>query len=158
MALLTTAGFEDVIELARLRMPEMYSLFCARPDQLVPRNRIFGVGGRILADGSEKTPMDDAAVRSAVALARERGAEGIVVAFINAYRNPAHEQAAKAIVRREAPDLFVFASTEVWPVIREYERTTTAILNGYVHPRVAHYLTLAGGRAGVNTAWPRRRW
>ena len=53
LALLTTARFEDVIELARLRMPDMYSLFCARPDQLVPRNRIFGVGGRILSDGRE---------------------------------------------------------------------------------------------------------
>jgi N-methylhydantoinase A len=141
LALLTTAGFEDVIELARLRMPDMYSLFCARPDQLVPRNRIFGVGGRILSDGSEKAPLDEVAVRKAVAVAQGRGAEGIIIAFINAYRNPVHEQVAKAIVQGAAPELFVFTSTEVWPVIREYERSTTAILNGYVHPRVAHYLT-----------------
>jgi N-methylhydantoinase A len=107
LALLTTAGFEDVIELARLRMPDMYSLFCARPDQLVPRNRIFGVSGRILSDGSERAPLDETAIRKAVALARERGAEGIIVAFINAYRNPAHEQAAKAIVQDAAPELFV---------------------------------------------------
>jgi N-methylhydantoinase A len=140
LALLTTAGFEDVIELARLRMPEMYSLFCARPEQLVPRNRIFGVGGRILADGSEQSPPDDAAVHDCVAVARQRGAQGIIIAFINSYRNPVHEEAAKAIIRQEAPELFVFTSTEVWPVIREYERFTTAILNGYVHPRVAHYL------------------
>jgi len=140
LALLTTAGFEDVIELARLRMPEMHSLFCSRPDQLIPRDRVFGIAGRILADGREQTPLDAAEVAHAVATARARGAQGIVIAFINAYRNPAHERAAKAIVRRAAPDLFVFASTEVWPVIREYERTTTVILNGYVHPRVAHYL------------------
>lgn len=140
LALLTTAGFEDVIELARLRMPEMHSLFCARPDPLVPRNRIFGIGGRILADGREQTALDEEAVRRAVHAARAGGAQGIVIAFINAYRNPAHEHAARAIVQREAPDLFVFASADVWPAVREYERTTTAILNGYVHPRVAHYL------------------
>jgi N-methylhydantoinase A len=140
LALLTTAGFEDVIELARLRMPDMYSLFCARPEQLVPRDRIFGVGGRIRSDGSEQAPLDAAAVRAAVAAARRRGVAGIIVAFINAYRNPAHEAAAQAIIREEAPALFVFTSSEVWPVIREYERSTTAMLNGYVHPRVADYL------------------
>lgn len=140
LALLTTAGFEDVIELARLHMPEMYSLFCCRPEQLVPRNRIFGVAGRILADGSEQSPLDAADVRNALNLARQRGAQGIVIAFINAYRNPAHEHAAKRIVETAAPDLFVFTSSEVWPVIREYERSSTAILNGYVHPRVAGYL------------------
>ena len=140
LALLTTAGFEDVIELARLRMPEMHGLFCARPDQLIPRDRIFGIGGRMLADGSEQTPLDAAAIRHAIELARARGAVGIVIALINAYRNPAHEQQAMAVVQREAPDLFVFTSTGVWPVIREYERTTTAVLNGYVHPRVAKYL------------------
>jgi N-methylhydantoinase A len=145
LALLTTAGFEDVIELARLRMPDMHGLFCARPDPLVPRDRIFGVGGRILADGSEQTPLDGEAVRRAAEMARAAGAEGMIVAFLNAYRNPAHEQAALALVRQAAPEIFVFAATEIWPVIREYERTTTAILNGYVHPRVAGYLTSLEG-------------
>jgi N-methylhydantoinase A len=140
LALLTTAGFEDVIELARLRMPQMHSLFCARPDPLVPRDRIFGISGRILADGAEQTPLDETAVRQAAIRARNAGAAGIIVAFLNAYRNPAHEQAAAAVVRAVAPEMFVFAATEIWPVIREYERTTTAILNGYVHPRVSRYL------------------
>ena len=140
LALLATAGFEDVVELGRLRLPDMYSLFCARPDQLVPRDRVFGVPGRILSDGSEQAPLDKAAVRQAVARARAKGAEGVVIAFLNAYRNPAHERAARAIVQREAPDLFTFCSADVWPVIREYERSSTVILNGYVHPRVARYL------------------
>lgn len=140
LALITNAGFEDVIELARLRMPEMYSLFCARPEQLIPRDRIFGVGGRILADGSEAEPLDEQAVADALELARARGARGVVIAFLHAYRNQAQEQAAKALVQRLAPDLFVFCAAEIWPVIREYERTTTAILNGYVFPRVDGYL------------------
>jgi N-methylhydantoinase A len=140
LALLTTVGFEGVIELARLRMPEMHGLFCARPEQLIPRDRIFGLPGRIRADGSQQAPLDTDAVHAAIGRARAAGAAGIMISFINAYRNAAHEQQARAIVRDHAPDLFVFTSTEVWPVIREYERTTTAILNGYVHPRVARYL------------------
>jgi N-methylhydantoinase A len=140
LALLTSAGFEDVIELARLRMPEMYGLFCERPEQLIPRDRIFGVRGRILADGTEQTPLDTDGLPALVARIRASGAAGVVISFINAYRNPDHETQAKRIVSALAPDLFVFTSTEVWPVIREYERTTTAILNGYVHPRVARYL------------------
>jgi N-methylhydantoinase A len=140
LALVTSEGFEDVIELGRLRLPEMYSLFCSRPEQLIPRDRVFGVAERTRADGSEQTALDEAGVRGAIARARAKQVEGIVIAFLNAYRNPAHERAAKAIVEREAPELFVFCSTEIWPVIREYERSTTVILNGYVHPRVDRYL------------------
>ena len=140
LALFATAGFEDVIELARLRMPDMYSMLCTRAEPLVPRDRIFGIGGRMLSDGTESTPLSVEDVRRAAALARRRGAQGVVIALLHAWRNPAHEQAVKAILQQEAPDLFVFGSAEVWPVIREYERTTTAVLNGYVHPRVDFYL------------------
>jgi N-methylhydantoinase A len=140
LALFATAGFEDVIELARLRMPDMYSMLCTRAEPLVPRDRIFGIGGRILSDGTEAAPLSAEDVRRAAALARERGAQGVVIALLHAWRNPEHEQAVKAILQREAPDLFVFGSAEVWPVIREYERTTTTVLNGYVHPRVDFYL------------------
>ncbi len=145
LALFATAGFEDVIELARLRMPDMYSMLCTRAEPLVPRDRIFGIGGRILSDGTEAEPLSDADIRRAAALARERGAQGVVIAFLHAWRNPAHEQAARAILREAAPDLFAFGSAEVWPVIREYERTTTTVLNGYVHPRVDAYLDRLGG-------------
>jgi N-methylhydantoinase A len=141
LALITTAGFEDVIELARLRMPGMYSLFCTRPDQLIARDRVFGVGGRILADGSEQTPLDEDGVRKAASLARAAGVQGVILSFLHAYRNQAHEQAARAIIEQAEPGLFVFCAAEIWPVIREYERTTTGILNGYVYPRVDGYLT-----------------
>ncbi|MCQ4159528.1 hydantoinase/oxoprolinase family protein [Roseomonas sp. GC11] len=144
LALLTNAGFEDVIEMARLRMPEMYSLFCARPEQLIPRDRIFGVAGRVLADGREAEPLDAAAVRAAARQARARGAEGIIISFLHSYRNAAQEEAAEAVIRAAEPGLFVFRASGIWPVIREYERTTTAILNGYVHPRVDRYLDNLG--------------
>jgi N-methylhydantoinase A len=140
LALLTTAGFEDVVELARLRMPDMYSLFCARPEQLIPRNLIFGVRQRHRADGTLIEPLDEDDIARAVAAAKSAGVCGIVISFLHAYRNAEHERQAKAVISRLAPELFVFGSAEIWPVIREYERTTTAILNAYVHPRVAAYL------------------
>lgn len=140
LGLITTAGFEDVIELARLRMPDMYSLFCARPEQLIPRDRVFGVGGRILSDGGIAEPLDREALASAVEKLRARGVDGVIVSFLHAYRNPAHEAEARTLIAALAPELFVFTTSEVWPVIREYERTTTAILNGYVYPRVSGYL------------------
>ena len=71
---------------------------------------------------------------------RARRARGHRRSLLNAYRNPAHEAATTAIAERVAPELFVFRSTDVWPVIREYERTTTPLINGYVHPRVPDYL------------------
>jgi len=141
LALFTNAGFEDVIELARLRMPDVYSLFCSRPDQLISRDRVFGIPARMRSDGRETVKPDLKAVAAAVAATKARGAVGIVVAFLHAWRDGAQEDAVKAEIARLAPELFVFTSAEVWPVIREYERTTTAILNAYVHPRIAGYLT-----------------
>jgi N-methylhydantoinase A len=140
MGLVTTAGFEDVIELARLRLPEMYSLFCAGPDPLISRDLVFGVPERMLADGTEAAALDEDALIAAVARMKDKKVAGIIIAFLHAYRSDAHERRAKAVIENLAPELFVFTSSEVWPVIREYERTTTAILNGYVHPRVAGYL------------------
>ncbi|PZN97744.1 MAG: hydantoinase [Hyphomicrobiales bacterium] len=141
LALITTAGFEDVIELARLRMPDMYSLFCARPEQLIPRDRIYGVRERQLASGEIAEPLDTEGLATIVEAIRAKDVDGVIVSFLHAYRNGAHEAQAKALIAELAPELFVFTTSEVWPVIREYERTTTAILNGYVHPRVAGYLT-----------------
>ena len=152
LALITTRKFEDVIELARLRMPEAYSLFSRRGAPLVSRDKVFGIDERVLSDGSVEVPVDEASVIAAVKAAQAKGVAGIVVSLLNAYRNPAHEIAVQAIAQRVAPELFCFRSTEIWPVIREYERTTTALINGYVHPKIRDYLDnlIAGlARQGV---------
>jgi N-methylhydantoinase A len=152
LALFVTRHFRDVLELARLKTPDPYHLLSRRPDPLVPRARVLEVDGRLLADGSEAEPLDAASVEAALAQAEALGAEGIVLAFLHAWRNPAHEQAAKAIIAARRPDLPVFCSAEVWPIIREYERTVTACVHGHVQPRVAHYLgslQAALKRAGV---------
>ena len=149
LCLFATEGFCDVLELARLKMPDPYDLFSRRPDPLVTRERVFPIKGRIAPDGSIDEPLDEASVRIALANAKRAGAEGIVVSLLHAYRNPAHEQAVKAIVHSSSPELFVCCSSEVWPIIREYERTMTAIVSGYVQPRVAFYLSsLRGGAQG----------
>ncbi len=145
LALFTTANFCDVLELARLKIPNMYSLFSKRPAPLIPRDMVFGIEERIAADGTIDQPLDPASVAKAVAAARMAGAEGIVIAFLHAYRDASHELAAKAIVADLAPGLPVFCSSETWPIIREYERTITTAIGAYVQPRVAHYLTSLQG-------------
>jgi N-methylhydantoinase A len=140
LALFTTEHFRDVLEIARLKIPDMYNLLSKRPAPLITRDLVFGVIGRLRADGSVENELDEASVARAVERARAAGAEGIVISLLHAYRNPAHELAAKAIIARLAPEIPVFCSSETWPIIREYERTITAAIGGYVQPRVAHYL------------------
>ncbi len=140
LALIANAGFEDVLELGRLRMPEMYSLFCNTAEPLIPRNRIFGISGRMTALEGESTPLELSELVEIIATCRKLCVDGIIISMLHAYQSPAQEDAVKAEIGRLAPDLFAFTSSEIWPVVREYERSTTATLNGYVHPRVAGYL------------------
>ncbi len=149
LALFTTAGFTDMLELARLRMPDPYSLFCERPEPLVPREHVFPIVERMDAEGATLTAPDRASVEAAVVGARAAGCAGIVVSFLHAWRNAAHEEAVAAMIAEIAPDLFVFRGSEVWPAIREYERTTTAVLNAYVHPRIAAYLERVEAQLGA---------
>ena len=140
LALFTTEHFRDVLEIARLKIPAMYNLLSKRPAPLITRDLVFGIPGRLRADGGEETALDEAAAAEAVDAAVAAGAEGIVISLLHAYRNGTHEAAVKAVVQQRAPGLPVFCSSETWPIIREYERTITAAIGGYVQPRVAHYL------------------
>jgi N-methylhydantoinase A len=152
LALFVTRNFVDVLELARLKMPDPYDLMSSRPEPLVTRDRVFEIDERMLADGSVDRAVEAASVERAVASARAAGCEGVVVALLHSYRNGAHERRVAELVRDVAPDLPVFCSTDIWPIIREYERTSTAVIHGYVQPRVAAYLgslQSALKRAGV---------
>ncbi|MGX9120406.1 hydantoinase/oxoprolinase family protein [Mesorhizobium sp. BHbsci] len=141
LGLITTENFEDVLDLARLKSPDMYHLLSTRPQPLVPRDRVFGVVERLNFDGTIEIPVDEASVLKALKSIEAAQCEGVVVSLLHAYRNPVHEQAVKAILLHARPDLFVSCSHEVWPIIREYERTLTSVIGGYVQPRVSHYLT-----------------
>ena len=141
LCLLATEGFVDVLEIARLKMPDPYDLKSRRPDPLVPKDRVIPVRERMRSDGSVDSPVDERSVAEALARARALGAEGIVIAFLNAYRNPAHEEEVAALLRKLAPGLPVFCSSAVWSIVREYERTVTAVIHAYVQPRVSRYLS-----------------
>ncbi|NQW11225.1 MAG: hydantoinase/oxoprolinase family protein [Alphaproteobacteria bacterium] len=152
LCLITTENFEDVLEVARLKMPDPYDLFSRRPPPLVPREKVFAVTERVLADGTIERPVDEDSVRRALDGIRAVGGEAVVVALLHAYRTPENERRVRDLLVQAAPDLAVICSSDVWPVIREYERTVTSVVAGYVQPRVAEYLTslqLALQRAGV---------
>lgn len=139
-ALLTTAGFRDVILIGRQKRWELYDNSAGRPAPLVPRHHVFEVPERMRFDGSVETELDEAAVRR---IARELAASDIVavaVCFLHSYANPAHEQRVEEILREEAPDLLVSVSSEVSPLYREFERTSTTVMNAYVMPGVARYI------------------
>ena len=140
LALFTTRNFEDVLELARLKIPEVQNLFARRPTPLIARDVVFPVTERVDYSGAVIQPIDRESVVEAVAQAKAKGCEGVIIAFLHSYRNPAHEKEAKAIIAAIDPSLPAFCSSEIWPIIREYERTITATISGYVQPKVAHYL------------------
>ena len=140
LALFTTENFVDVLELARLKMPDPYHLLSHRPIPLITRERVIGIRERMLADGTVDTPLDPESLRAGLAHARKLGVEGIVISFLHGYRNDAHEREAKRLIGEWAPGLPVFCSSEIWPIIREFERTSTAVVHGYVQPRVASYI------------------
>ena len=145
LCLFATEGFVDVLEIARLKMPDPYDLKSRRPDPLVPKNRVIPVRERMRSDGGVDVPVDERSVADALARARALGAEGVVIAFLNACRNPAHEEEVAARLRRLAPDLPVFCSSAIWSIVREYERTVTAVVHAYVQPRVSRYLSALQG-------------
>ncbi len=140
IALFTTRNFEDVLQIARLKIPQIHNLYSVRPEPLIPRDRVFGIDERTAATGDILRQPDRCDVEAAVEAALRAGCRGIVISFLHAYRNPGNERAVKALVAEIAPELPVFCSAETWPIIREYERTITAVISGYVQPRVAHYL------------------
>ncbi|MBJ2064935.1 hydantoinase/oxoprolinase family protein [Serratia odorifera] len=140
LALFTTHGFSDVLELARLKIPRIHDLFSRRPTPLISRDRVFGINERTDSDGRILAAPDRHSIEQAVAAASAAGCAGIVISLLHSYRNPANEQAVRRIIAEIVPDMLVCCSADIWPIIREYERTITAVINAYVQPQVIDYL------------------
>jgi N-methylhydantoinase A len=140
LALFATDGFCDVLELARLKIPHIHDLFSRRPAPLITRDRVFAIKERTDRHGNVMQPVDRQSVVDAIAAARAAGCQGIVVALLHSYRNRHNEAAVKAIINQQAPELLTSCSADIWPIIREYERTITATINAYVQPMVITYL------------------
>jgi N-methylhydantoinase A len=150
--LITTRGFRDVLEIRTLRMPRLYDIAWEKPPPLVERRLRRVVDERIDARGAVERPLDPAEAEAVVRGLIDDGVEAIAVCLLHAYANPAHEAMIAAIARRLAPEMPLSVSSEVQPEIKEYERTSTTVINAYVMPIVARYLrALRGGldRAGV---------
>jgi N-methylhydantoinase A len=140
VGLLATRGFRDVLELRDGYKPDRYNLRLAPPRPLVDRHLRIGVTERVDRDGTVVTPLDEADVRRAAAQFAEHGVDAIAVAFLWSFRNPAHEERAAAILAQELPGVPVLRSAAVLPELREWPRTSSAVLSAYILPAVAGYL------------------
>lgn len=150
IGLLTTRGFRDVLEIGRLRTPGMFDLSWDKPAPLVPRHLRFEVTERIAADGSIVTALDEDELGALCRRFLEAELDTLALCFLNSYRNPAHELRAAEIVRAAVPRLPVSASVAILPEQREYERTSTTVVNAYVLPVMRDYLVAL--QAGLRKA------
>src|SRR3954470_3082266 len=125
VALLTTQGHRDVIEMREGLKPDRYDLRSPPPDPLVPRERRFGVRERLKASGEVLIPLDQASLDEAIAGIRQSGATSVAVCFLHSYLNPVHELAAVARLVQALPGISISRSSDVLPQIKEYERVST---------------------------------
>jgi N-methylhydantoinase A len=138
-ALLVTEGFRDVLEIARQRRPSLYDLLAEKAKPLVPRRLVFEVKERIDADGGIVVPLDDGELERLPDVIRASRAESVVVALLFSYLNPAHELAIRDYLREKLPGHSIVVSSEVIAEFREFERTSTAVLVGYLKPIFERY-------------------
>ena len=147
LAVLTTQGFEDVLELGRLRRSALYDLFfdVETPVFLAPRRRRYGVPERIDAQGRVVRNLDEAALRDIVTSAIEvEKAEAFAVCYLFSFLDDRHEQRTREIIHEVAPKASVSLSSEVNPIFREYERTVVTAFDAYVKPVLNAYLSVLG--------------
>ncbi len=138
IALVTTAGFEDVIEIGRQNRKDLYDLAYHRPTPLVPRRLRFGVTERLDERGRVVEPLDASGLKPLAEKLKDLGVEAVAVCFLHSYANPDHEEKAAAALRRAG--IAVSVSSRVLPEYREYERTSTTCVNAYVSPMMSRYL------------------
>ena len=151
-ALITTEGFEDVIEIGRQARPDLYNLMVTRPAPLVPRELRFGVSERIGPDGSIITQLDEASLARAVQqiTSHHPGVESAAVCLLFSFANPSHEQSISRAL--EPLGIPVSLSHQILPEYREYERTSTVVINAYLVPLMSRYLSaLAEGLQAVGS-------
>ena len=139
-ALITTKGFRDVLELRRIRAPQMYDLFFEKPETLVERYLRFELTERISASGEVLTPLSESELWQLKEELEKEAVESVAVCTLHAYAFPQHENAVGDFLRAQLPDVPVSLSSEVLPERKEYERTATTVVNAYVRPVMQRYL------------------
>ena len=141
-ALITTEGFRDILEFRRNRIPRLYDLDYEKPPPLVKRQLRLEVGERLNFQGEVLRPLNREDVDRAVRYVVDNGIESVAVCLLHSYANPAHEQYIAETLANKAPGVNLTISSELLPEMKEYERTSTTVINGYVRPVVERYLTL----------------
>ncbi|MDA0262727.1 MAG: hydantoinase/oxoprolinase family protein [Chloroflexi bacterium] len=144
-ALITTEGFRDVLEFRRNRIPRLYDLHYEKPPPLVKRQFRLEVGERLNFQGEVLRPLNKADVDRAVRYVLDNRIESVAICLLHSYANPAHEQYIAQVLTEKAPGVNLTISSDLLPEMKEYERTSTTVINGYVRPVVENYLTLLTG-------------
>lgn len=140
VALITTRGFRDILQIGTEWRYDTFDLFMEVPEPLVPRRLRFEVPERVSPDGSILEPLDEAAVIETARQIRASGATAVAVCLLHGFRNPVHERRIRDILQREAPGLVTCISSDVMPEIGEYERASTTVCNAFVLPVFDRYL------------------
>ena len=139
-AFVTSAGFRDMLEIARQVRPSLYDVHFTKPPPLVPRNHCFEVHERLDAQGNVLEPLDETEVYALAERLLDAEVVSVAVCLLHAYLNPAHERRVEEILHARCPELLISISSSVCPEIREYFRASTTVINACVRPVVAHYL------------------
>jgi N-methylhydantoinase A len=139
--IITNDGFSDVFEIGRYDRPmeDMYTVPYEKPEPLVQRRHRYGVPGRLDVNGNEVEPLEEEAIRETAAALRDQ-VNSIAVCFLHAYQNDAHEQRAAEIIAETAPELSVSTSQDITGEYREFERTSTTVLDAYIKPIFESYV------------------
>ena len=140
VALITTRGFRDVLEIGRYRVPRLYDLNWRKPEPLVERRYRFEVTERMNFRGEELVPVNLAEVDAIVEIIKRHEISSIAVCFLHAYANSDHEEQVVARLRSHLPDASISASAQLMAQIQEYERTSTTVVNAYLNPITNHYV------------------
>ncbi len=139
-ALVTTRGFRDVLEIGRANRPDLYNFYCRKPVPYVPRKYRFEVDERLNRFGEVLRPLDVEGIRLVAQRCRAAGIEAVAVCLIHSYTNPAHEREVGRVLCEELPGVQITLSSDLIKEWREYERTSTTVLNAYVKPAAQRYL------------------
>ena len=154
-ALITTEGFRDVLELRRNRVPRLYDLYYEKPPALVKRQLRLEVRERLNFQGEVLRPLDNGDVDKAVDRILEEEVEAVAVCLLHSYANPEHERQIGQVLRQRAPQVILTLSSDLLPEMKEYERTSTTVINCYVRPVVERYLgRLIAGLQGMGISVP----
>ena len=143
LGFITTEGYEAMLEIARQSVPDGYgnSYFWVKPDRIVPRHLVKGVGGRLDHTGAEVRPFDEEGARAAARWFRDRGVNTLGVCLLHAYADSTHEERMRQILHEEHPEAVVSVSSEVLREYREYERAMTTLVDAAVKPKLSRYVT-----------------